>query len=368
MAIDQFMQMALDQAKKADPACVRPNPLVGAVVVTASGEIAGKGYHVRCGEAHAEVNAIDDALRHGADLSRCTLFVTLEPCSHQGRTPPCTHLIISHGIKKVVIGSMDPNPVVRGKEMLEEAGIEVILEAHPEMVNLNKVFFTNKIHNRPFVVVKSAMTLNGKIADRTGESKWISNEKSRSHVHDVLRSDADAILTTARTIIKDDAKFNIRKSDGSLQDKPVIVLDRDFDLLSKANSSLSLFASHPNSIIEVVGATLPQDHAHHDRLRLHTAGFLPNGTVEMTAFLEQLLQLNYCSILVEAGGKLASALLKENLIDELYLYVAPIIIADDDALSLFSSSTPMALAEAKKMTLDGLQQLDDNVLLKYIRP
>ena len=200
-----YQNKAFMLAKMANPKSVRPNPIVGAVVVDKKGNIVGEGYHQQLGGPHAEVFAIQDALTKMADLSDCTLYVTLEPCSHHGKTPPCTDLIIQHKIPTVVIGSLDPNPKVSGVQVLKDNGVEVIMSPKPEIEQLNTTFFVNQINKRPFIQLKFAATIDGKIADRFGNSKWISNEKSRAFVHEQLRNNTDAILTTAKTLITDNA-------------------------------------------------------------------------------------------------------------------------------------------------------------------
>ena len=210
MTSADYLHTAFLLAKRANSKNIRPNPFVGAIVVDDEGKIIGEGYHQKAGEAHAEVLAINDAFAKSKDLSNSTLYVSLEPCSHSGKTPPCTHLILEHKIPKVVIGSMDPNPLVSGAKELTDAGVNVEICILPEIVELNNTFNINQLNKRPKYILKAATTLNGKISDRLGNSKWISNDKSRNYVHQVLRTNADAILTTATTVIKDNATMNIR--------------------------------------------------------------------------------------------------------------------------------------------------------------
>ena len=209
---EKFMKIAIELAKKGI-GNVNPNPLVGAVIVK-DGKIIGQGYHERYGEGHAEVNAfksLDD------DPTGATMYVTLEPCFHYGKTPPCADRIIENKISKVIIGMVDPNPLVSGKgiEKLKNAGIEVevgILEE--ECRKINEVFIKYITTKKPFVVMKTAMSLDGKIATKTGESKWITSEKSRLQVH-ILRNKFSGIMVGVNTIIKDNPELTCRVVEGN---------------------------------------------------------------------------------------------------------------------------------------------------------
>lgn len=364
--MDAFMKAAFNIAKSIDLSAVRPNPLVGAVVISPDGIIIGQGCHEQFGKAHAEVNAINNALEQKADLSDCTLYVTLEPCSHFGKTPPCTSLIIKHGFKKVVIGSLDPNNLVRGLQVLKDVGITVEVNEYPELIEMNKEFFINKKHNRPYIVLKMAITIDGKIADRNGSSKWISSEESRESVHEDFREKADAILTTSSTIIKDNARFNIRKKDGSVLDKNVSVLDRDFRLLDQANAHLSIFNSHPNSFIDLFGVEKQIDYLP-ENVRIFFIEHDEKGNILLDSFFKKQLELNNHRLLVEAGSKLATYLLMHDCIDEMNLFMAPIVLPDQQAIPLFNTDFNMALTDAKKFKLDILQQSGADIFIRYKR-
>jgi diaminohydroxyphosphoribosylaminopyrimidine deaminase / 5-amino-6-(5-phosphoribosylamino)uracil reductase len=366
MTMDAFMNAAFNIAKTADLNAVRPNPLVGAIVISSEGVIIGEGCHEQFGKAHAEVNAINAALEQKADLSDCTLYVTLEPCSHFGKTPPCTSLIIKHGFKKVVIGSLDPNNLVKGVQVLKDAGIIVELNEYPELIEMNKEFFINKKYNRPYIVLKMAITIDGKIADRNGSSKWISCEESRESVHENFRANADAILTTSSTIIKDDARFNIRKKDGSIFDKNVEVLDRDFRLLDPANEHLSIFSSHPNSFIDLFGIEKKIDYLPKN-VRAFFVEHDNKGNILLDSFFKKQLELNNHRLLVEAGSKLATYLLMHDCIDEMNLFMAPIVLPDQQAISLFSTDFTIALSESKRFKLDTFQQSGADIFVRYKR-
>lgn len=362
-----YMEAAFNIAKTANFNLVRPNPLVGAVIVSNDGQIIGKGCHEQFGQPHAEVNAINNALEQQNDLSDCTIYVTLEPCSHHGKTPPCTELIKKHGISKVVIGSSDPNPLVSGASILREAGIDVEIHQFVELIQLNREFFVNHLYKRPYVALKMAMTIDGKIADRYGDSKWLSNEKSRAFVHENLRANADAILTTYHTIMKDDARLNIRKSDGTITDKNVLVIDRDFQLLEPENQTLSIFASHPNSSIYLFGIQQEIKKIPFNNVKMIFTDFDQDGNIKLDSFFKQLLELKCYRILVEAGTKLSSQLMLHGSIDEMNLFLTPKVLMDHQAVSIFDVDKAFGISAAYPFELTTLQQFDNDVFMSYQR-
>lgn len=365
--MDPFMEAAFNIAKTADFSSVRPNPLVGAILVTNEGQIIGKGCHEQFGCPHAEVNAINDALKQKNDLSDCVIYVTLEPCSHHGKTPPCTELIKTHGIRKVIIGSTDPNPLVTGASILKNYGIQVEIHNYPELVELNREFFINQLFKRPYIILKMAMTIDGKIADRYGNSKWLSNESSRKYVHEFLRANADAILTTYDTIIKDDARLNIRNADGTVHDKNVLVIDRDLRLLEPENETLSIFKVHPNSVIYLFGIQKEIKKITHNNIKVMFTDFDPEGKINLNIFLNQLLKLKCFKILVEAGSKLSTQLMLNDCIDELNLFLAPKVILDRYARGIFDFDKPTGISDAHQFELSALHQFDCDVFMSYQR-
>jgi len=366
MAMDYFMKMAFNIAKTADIKLVRPNPLVGAVVVSKDGNIIGKGYHEKFGQAHAEINAINNALNQQADLSDCTLYVTMEPCSHQGKTPPCTEYIKKHKIPKVIIGTTDPNPQVDGINILRASGIIVEEHNYNELIELNREFFVNQQLNRPYVALKMAMTMNGKIADRNGNSKWLSNEMSRNYVHEKLRPTADAILSTFHTIKKDDSQLNIRKKDGSTYDKNIIVIDRDLKLLDSENAGLSIFLAHPRSFIYLFGTKKKIKKIPHN-VKVIFTDFDTDGNINLEALLKIQLELHHYNILVEGGSKLATQLMLHELIDEIHLFIGPKIIIDSEAIDIFKSNQNFDISNAKEFKLSEINNFNSDVFLTYKR-
>lgn len=363
MTSADYLYTAYLLAKKANSKEIRPNPFVGALIVDANGEIIGQGYHKKAGEAHAEVGAIHDALLKTQDLSSCCLYVTLEPCSHTGKTPPCTDLILINKISKVVIGSMDPNPLVSGAKLLSDAGVQVEIAILPKIVTLNSTFNINQIKKRPKYILKSATTINGKIGDRLGNSKWISNEQSRTYVHEILRSNADAILTTAHTIIKDNATLNIRLAGTEPEELNLIIIDRALTILEPQHKDLGIFYSRKDTKIYLLSDKeytnpLPPN------VEILNASFI-DGVIDFTEINQLLLSKNICEILVEAGGKLNASLIKQKLIDELVIFICPSLLLDKEAINLFNDPELQAIEKRVQLKLSESLQLDDDLLLKY---
>ena len=361
MTSADYLHTAFLLAKRANSKDIRPNPFVGAIVVDDKGIIIGEGYHQKAGEAHAEVLAINDALAKNKDLSNSTLYVSLEPCSHSGKTPPCTHLILEHKIPKVVIGSMDPNPLVSGAKELTDAGVNVEICILPEIVELNNTFNINQLNKRPKYILKAATTLNGKISDRLGNSKWISNDKSRNYVHQVLRTNADAILTTATTVIKDNATMNIRVDE--TKELNLIIIDKQLDILKEENKALNIFYKREKTKIYLVTNkkienTLPK-HVEIINVNMHEEECDLN---ELSTFL---LNKNICEVLVEAGGKLNASLLKAKIVDELNIFIAPSLLIDNSSFNLFNSNELQSIENSIQLSLQETQNFDSDIMVKY---
>ena len=361
MTSADYLHTAFLLAKRANSKDIRPNPFVGAIVVDDKGNIIGEGYHQKAGEAHAEVLAINDAFAKSKDLSNSTLYVSLEPCSHSGKTPPCTHLILEHKIPKVVIGSMDPNPLVSGAKELTDAGVNVEICILPEIVELNNTFNINQLNKRPKYILKAATTLNGKISDRLGNSKWISNDKSRNYVHQVLRTNADAILTTATTVMKDNATMNIRVDE--TKELNLIIIDKQLDILKEENKALDIFYKREKTKIYLVTNkkienTLPE-HIEIMNVNMH------EGECDLLALSTILLNKNICEVLVEAGGKLNASLLKSKIVDELNIFIAPSLLIDNSSINLFNSSELQRIENSIQLSLQEMQSFDSDIMLKY---
>ena len=320
---ERFMEIALDLARKGEGA-VNPNPITGAVVVK-NGVIIGRGYHKAFGGPHAEVFALEEA---GENAHGATLYVTLEPCCHHGKTPPCTRLIVDAGIKRAVIACRDPNPLVNGQGIghLHEAGIEVtegVLEE--EAKRLNEIFFKFITTHLPFVQLKLAMSLDGKIATRTGDSKWITGEASRREAHRLRRKFA-AVLVGLKTVIVDDPRLTVRHVLG--KDPIRVVLDGQGKIAVEA----TLLRDAGRTIIATTAMSRDKEQA---LLDLGVEVWrLPadQGQVDLKSLLKRLGEEGIDSVLVEGGGETAASFLSARLVDKVSLFIAPIIIGGRDAV------------------------------------
>ncbi|MDD2620127.1 MAG: bifunctional diaminohydroxyphosphoribosylaminopyrimidine deaminase/5-amino-6-(5-phosphoribosylamino)uracil reductase RibD [Syntrophomonadaceae bacterium] len=326
----KYMYRALELADMARGR-TSPNPLVGAVIVK-DGKIIGEGYHRQAGTPHAEINAINDA---GAqDLTGAAIYVTLEPCSHYGRTPPCADALVKAGLGRVVIAVLDPNPLVSGKGLakLKEAGIATavgLLEA--EAIKLNEVFFKYIQSKKPFVSLKVAMTLDGKIASFSGDSRWITGEAARYYVHQ-LRNSYDAIMVGIGTVLADDPQLNTRLNITDQKDPVRVIIDGQLDL--PLQSKIVNTAAEQRTIVFTSRS--------HDREK---AAVLKAGGLEIIEIgeeasclplervIEQLGSMGICSLLLEGGARINANMLEHNLIDKVYWFIAPKIIGGEDAPS-----------------------------------
>ncbi len=322
---EKYMKMALDLACLGK-GFTNPNPMVGAVIVK-DGIVIGKGYHHRCGESHAEVEAFKDA--GDADVSGATMYVTLEPCSHYGRTPPCADKIIEKKIGRVVIGACDPNPLVAGKgiKKLKAAGIDVttgVLEE--ESRRLNEIFMKYIVGKEPFVLYKSAMSLDGKIAAASGESQWISCEDSRSEVHQ-LRKQYMSIMVGSQTVINDDPMLTCRLPDGNGKNPVRIVVDSGLRIPEECN-----IVKTADEIPTIVVCTAKGAGNPNKTKLLKSRGVKiliadeKDGHVDLKKLVKRLGQEGIDSILIEGGATLASAAFESQIIDKVCMYIAPVII------------------------------------------
>lgn len=356
----KYLKQAIKLAEQARGKC-SPNPFVGCVIVK-DDHVVGQGFTQAWGQDHAEVQALKKAgdLAKGADL-----YVTLEPCSHYGKTPPCAKAIIKAGISRVFIGIKDPNPLVAGKgiAMLKEAGIKVkcnLLVA--EISHQLESFLTYIQKDRPFVFIKSAVSLDGKIADDCGNSKWITNETSRERVHQ-LRAEADAIITGVATVNRDDAMLNVRLADYQGKQPFRIVLDYDLDI--RLDSQLVLSSPNITSIIYTC----------HKQLNSAKAQILKNYKIELRSaesngenfilknILKQLKDDNISLLMVEAGPRLVSSFVKEDLVDKLYYFIAPSLIGGCN--SAFRDIGVPDISCKKDLRLYSTEIFDEDLLLVY---
>ena len=352
-----------------------PNPTVGAVLVR-DGHVLAEGWHHACGEAHAEVDCLRDAAEKGVDPCGCTLVVTLEPCNHQGKTPPCTDRILEAGIPRVVIGLRDPNPVAAGgAERLRAAGIKVIEGVcEQECRDLVADFLVWQEKKRPYLLLKLASTLDGRIATRTGHSQWVSCAASRAGVH-ALRAGighaGGAIMVGGGTLRADNPRLTARtdlENATIRQPWACVVTSR----LPAVNGDCHLLRERPEQTIFISTPAVAASRLAHELrdlgARVLSVPPLAKGSLDMGSMLAQLYEEIACPcILCEGGGRLALSLLDCGLVDEFHLHLAPRILGDNQAVPLFDGRTPLQLDEALQMRISDLRRCGDDVQI-VLRP
>jgi len=318
-----YMKRALLLAEKGS-GTTSPNPLVGAVIVNKEGRVIGEGWHQRAGEPHAEVNAINNAQE---PVEGSTIYVNLEPCSHFGRTPPCASLLAEKKFKRVVVAMEDPNPLVagRGIGLLRNSGIQVDVGLYKlEAMKLNDIFIKYITGKTPFVLLKAAMTLDGKTATRTGDSKWISGEESRQYVHR-LRSRYSSILVGVNTLLRDDPELTARLEGMQGRNPLRIIVDSAGRI--PAGARVLKQAGDKRTIIASTG-DMPEEKK--KKLEAQGAEIIitakRNGRVDIRQLLAELGERGIDSLLVEGGGTVAAAFLEEGLADKAAVFIAPVII------------------------------------------
>jgi len=360
---DKHMKRALELAKLGEGK-TSPNPMVGAVVVK-NGEIVGEGYHQECGGPHAEVFALEEAGKKavGADI-----YVTLEPCSHYGKTPPCAQKLIDTGIKKAVVAMVDPNPEVsgRGIEMLREAGIKVELGLlKNEAQKLNEIFLKYIQSDYPFVFLKKAQTLDGYIASKTGDSKWITNSAARLEGHK-LRHRIDAIMVGIGTVLADDPSLTARLDTREGIDPLRIILDPDLEI--PINARIINQKSTAKTLIITAQNDEPDILAKKERLlKLKQVDIISfaaeNKYFDLREILKTLKKRKISSLLVEGGAKLSHTFLKENLVDKFYYFIAPKIYGGSDGIASFCGKGPKLMSDTVELKILEQKLLEDNILL-----
>lgn len=360
MTDKEALDYTLNLAKKANENQIRPNPFVGALILDESGEILGEGYHQQIGGPHAEVFAVQSALKKKQDLSQCTLYVSLEPCSHYGKTPPCVDLILKHQIKRVVIASKDPNPKVNGIAILKANGVVAELMPDENAIKLNKIFFTIQQLKRPYFIIKTASTIDGKIADFEGKSKWITNANSREFVHKEMRMNVDAILTSAKTVIQDAAKLNIRMNALAEIETNIIIIDRHLKTLS--NPALPIFYRRLEKKLYII--TEHQHQSTRNDIEFIQGNFDENGLV-FSSINQKLLELGLSKILIEAGSQINASVIEQGIVDELFLFIAPKLLNDSTGLSILTNFRKKHLESALKLKLLSSQVIGEDVLIHY---
>lgn len=355
-----YMRLALAEARKG-VGRTSPNPAVGAVVVK-DGSIVAKGYHRKAGTPHAEIHALAQA---GSSARGADLYVTLEPCNHTGRTPPCTEAILAAGIARVVVGMADPNPAVTGggAAYLKTKGLAVVTGVLAEECRrLNRPFSKHVMTGLPWVTMKVGMSLDGRIASATGHSRWITNEASRLQVHR-LRDRVDAILIGIGTLIADDPSLTARLPSGRGRDPLRVILDSDLRITPGAKI---LNQPTPASTRIFCRQGLPPERAGSLKGKNVTVTPVPvgrNGLLDLKAVLSCLGKAEINSVLVEGGSMVHAAFLQENLVDEIKCFIAPFFIGRDGIPAV----GPLGLervSEARRFTVERTRRFGDDVLIE----
>ena len=345
------MRRALDLAQKGW-GNTAPNPMVGAVVVSGD-EVVGEGFHAAYGEAHAETVALEAA---GEKAKGSTLYVSLEPCAHRGQTPPCTDAIIKAGVARVIAAVRDPTPPARGgAELLRAQGIDVQFGVEADdAIELNAPFFHAVRSNRPWVVLKLAVSIDGAIGTRTREQHWLTGEESRREVHR-MRAGFDAIAVGAGTVLSDDPELTVRFADAPRRAPLRVIFDRE--LRTPATAKVVRTARQVPTLImaSVVGAQL-------EPLKSHGVEIIPSKS--HADALEKLRSRNVRSLLVEGGAGLAGQLLEQNLVDRLVIFQAPLLLGDG-SLAGFGGLTAARARALGNMRVVARRTFGDDVMTVY---
>ncbi|MEC1386069.1 bifunctional diaminohydroxyphosphoribosylaminopyrimidine deaminase/5-amino-6-(5-phosphoribosylamino)uracil reductase RibD [Aerococcus viridans] len=357
-----YMQEALDLAKLGQ-GWTRSNPMVGAVIVK-NDQIIGRGYHQQYGGLHAEREALKDAFEKGHDVKGATMYVTLEPCCHFGKTPPCTQAIIEAGIEKVVVAAIDPNPLVAGKGIQELRNYHIEVETGllaNESEDLNRKFNYFMTHQRPYVTMKYAMTLDGRTAAYTGDSQWITDKIAREHVH-YQRHSNQAIMVGIGTVLADDPALTVRIDDFEGINPIRIVCDTSLKL--PLTSQLVKTAKQTPTIIATTNQN-PQDHQAYQaagcQLLVVNA---KNDKVDLVDLITQLGQQGIQSIYVEGGSKLNASLLEAGLIQEIHTYIGPKVIGGFDQYSPISGFGFPQMDQALTSNVQAITPLGKDILIE----
>lgn len=355
-----YMQMALELAARGT-GYTSPNPLVGAVVVK-EGKVVGRGYHQRFGQAHAEVNALNEA---GHQARGGTLYVTLEPCNHTGKTPPCTRKILEAGIRRVVVAMPDPNPGVAGggNAALRAAGLEVRVGlAEDDARRQNEFFIKHARTGKPFVILKCAATLDGRIATRSGDARWVSGPQSRHRVHR-LRHAVDAILVGVDTVKADDPALTTRLPGVSGRDATRIILDTHLSIPLKARVLTQ------SSEADTVLVTSPAVSAN-ARRRAEAAGatVLPcpcrDGRIDVARLMPVLGARGIASVLVEGGSRVSGSMLRAGVVDKVIFFFAPKLLGGDDGIPICRGTGPAAMRDCLQVEGLRVQRCGEDVMIE----
>lgn len=361
---EKFMKRALALAEKGI-GYVNPNPLVGAVIVK-NERIIGEGFHTKYGEAHAEIHAFQNAVE---DVQGSAMYVTLEPCSHYGKTPPCVDAIIAKKVAKVIIGMKDPNPMVagRGIEKLKNNGIEVIVGVlEEECKRINEIFIKYITTKTPFCIMKTAMTLDGKIATKSGDSKWISNELSREYVHQI-RHRVSAIMVGVETVLRDNPILTTRLKDRQGVNPIRIVVD------SKARTPVNSQILNSHTAAKTIIATT--DRADLDKIEAFKrkqaeVWVLPtkDGRVDLQCLMKKMGEVGIDSVLLEGGGTLNYSALQTGIIDKVLSFISPKIIGGYEAKTPVEGEGKEYIQDAFLLECKRIQTFGEDIMIEaYLR-
>ncbi|MBI4536751.1 MAG: bifunctional diaminohydroxyphosphoribosylaminopyrimidine deaminase/5-amino-6-(5-phosphoribosylamino)uracil reductase RibD [candidate division NC10 bacterium] len=359
-----YMRRALELAVSARGR-TSPNPMVGAVLVK-DGRVVGEGFHAFAGSDHAECVAVRDAQ---GQARGATLYVNLEPCCHYGKTPPCVELIIGAGVSRVVAACQDPNPAVNGKgiEALQAAGIGVEVGClADEAARLNEAFFTHMQLGRPFVLMKVASSLDGKIATRTGESRWITGESARQHVHR-LRNMVDGVLVGIGTILRDDPMLTTRLGIEDQRDPARIIVDnlarlplraKVINRASTAPTYIAVSAMAPPARLEALEREQVQIIRVEDSPR----------RVSLARLLQTLAKMGLLSVMIEGGAEIYASALKEGVVDKVLMFLAPILVGGKSSASAVAGEGIDTFSQAVRLADVRIERFDSDILVEgYIR-
>lgn len=359
------MQQCIALAREAEGRTA-PNPMVGAIVLDQYGVVAGRGYHPAAGKSHAEVFAFEEA---GERARGGSLYVSLEPCCHYGRTPPCLDLVLQSGVSRVVIGMTDPNPQVAGKsiEVLRSRGIEVKSNVcEQECRWLNRGFIKQMTTGLPWIALKLATTLDGRIADRDGSSRWVSGPEARMHVHK-LRNIFDAVMVGPGTALADDPELTVRQIDGSRN--PIrIIFDPELTISPEARACRS--SAHDTAATTLILCKNELASVNQSRFASHVK-LLPIGEEAsgkrnpwaLIAALSGLMVHGVNTILCEGGGNFAASLLSAHLVDEVHWIIAPKMLVDAQGKPALNGSRPVSLIDCIELDTPNVVSLGRDVLI-----
>jgi len=356
---EKYMKLALELAALGE-GNVNPNPMVGAVVVK-DGEIIGRGYHKKYGGPHAEVFALEEAEK---EAKGATIYVTLEPCSHYGKTPPCAEKIIKMGIKRCVIATLDPNPLVAGKgvKLLKDAGIEVKINIlKEEALKQNVVFFKYIEKKIPYLFLKCAITLDGKIATESGDSKWISNEISRARVQE-LRHKYMGIMVGIKTLLGDNPRLNARIEGGNnpyrIVVDPSLKTPEDYNFIQNNEDNKSIIITSKINIGSGKHLKFEKDY----NVKFI---FLDGNRFLMTEILKEIGEMGIDSILLEGGNSMISMAFKERALDGGQIFIAPKITGDNNAIPFVGGFKIENMKESIELKGVKFKVYGDNIAIEF---